>query len=320
MDEQKVELFRNWSENLEDNLVKLGELNYIDLYRYYSDIYTMICFDSDSMSEEELTVKYGINGIDLNRIKSVKHNINSDGSMKGQKWTIIDEDKIKNWLINPEDTTFEALCFELERSGVAVESKCHYLLEKELYLYTGDINEFCKKYNINMLTYHIVTNRSAKAKKKNTMIEDNTNTNDNKNDNTNDNTNEDNNNASTEKESDNFLQQKWTPDEEKFFKVLLKNGKNEKEIIKLLKRSSDDIEQRKRIFLYREFEDWINTNSKNYKITPDKVISACIYQMKRMNEKKKIEVVNSGDMKTEDMKSEDIPPSMPKKSLFSSVN
>lgn len=312
MEEIKIELFRNWGENLEDNLNKLSELNYNDIYHYQKEIYDLINFDSEKMSDEELIVKYGIEKYDINRIKSITNNINQDGKMKGQKWNVIDENKIKEWLINPQCKTFEELCYELERSGVAIEARIQYLLEKELFFYTGDIGEFCKKYHINMLLYHLIMNRNVKVEKKKIQNIDNENK-------------EKNVDEEVKKEeviTTNFLQPKWTADEEKFLKVLLKNGKSIKEIMTLLKRSKDDIEQRTRIFVYREFEDQISVWSKNYKMTSSKVISSCMYQIKKMSESKKIEIEvqknENNDVDNEEDNNDDImEENIGKKSLFS---
>jgi hypothetical protein len=267
--ENIIETFLSWNEDFEKNISKLRDLEYYNLISFYQDVLTIIYNDIIGLSEEEVCKKYNLQTFEINKIRCVKTNYNPEGKQKGKKWVISDEVKVKNWMMNPKEKTYEELCDELERSGVDIEARMNYLLEKELFINNDTVNDFCQKFNINTFMYYFINNQTFKIEKKyedkkevNSNIEE-----------------------KKEEENYNFLQPKWTNDEEKFLKVIIKNGKNVKEISDLLKRSKDDVEQRIRILIYREFEDQVQNWSKVYKMSTTNILSLCSYQIKKMNDK-----------------------------------
>jgi hypothetical protein len=278
-----IKVYLSWDENFENQISKLSELKYQNLISFYNDVLTIIYNDILILSEEDVCKKYNLKPFEVNKIKCVKTNYNAEGKQKGKKWVLNDEIKVKNWMMNPYEKSYQELCDELERSGVAIEARINYLLEKELFINSEPVNIFCEKYNIHIFTYYYVNNQTIKIEKKINYEEMKV--------------EEEQKEEKDEKEENyNFLQPKWTNDEEKFLKVIIKNGKSVKEIGDLLKRSKDDIEQRIRILVYREFEDQIQNWSKTYKLSTTNLLSMCSYQIKKMSDKStKKQIINNSE-------------------------
>ncbi len=275
--ENIIDIYLSWDDDFEKNISKLRDLEYYNLISFYQDVLTIIYNDIVVLNEEEVCKKYNLQPFEINKIKCIKTNYNAEGKQKGKKWIISDEVKVKNWMMNPLERKYEDLCDELERSGVAIEARMNYLLEKELFINSDTINDFCKKFNINIFMYFFINNQTLKIDKKVEKKDQNSLTIETKNEETKE--------EKKEEENYNFLQQKWTNDEEKFLKVIIKNGKSVKEIGDLLKRSKDDVEQRIRILIYREFEEQVQNWSKVYKMSTSNILSLCSYQIKKMNDK-----------------------------------
>ncbi len=265
--ENIIQTYLSWNEDLDLQIQKLRDLDYHNFISFQNDVLTIIYNDILVLPEEEVCKKYNLQNFEINKIRCVKTNFNAEGKNKGKKWLLGDEIKVKNWMMNPNEKSYQELCSELERSGIAIEARIIYLLERELFISSESVDNFCKKFNINLFTYHYVTNQTLKIEKKEEKENDN------------------NKEEEKEKEMVHFMQPKWTSDEEKFLKVIIKNGKTVKEIAELLKRSVQDVEQRIRILIYKEMEDQIQNWSKTYKMSINNVLSMCSYQIKKMNDK-----------------------------------